>query len=226
MKDETVIDSLYFNPSNIFKQEKTFNLASDKLTLSLDNSGSGRLYYQSLCKFYKTLKPGEKLNIVNSPGALSLTRKFFKLQTKATGDDGILKLNAVPLNNGSIKPGEIVLMKVLVETPIRLPYVMIECPLPSGAEVIKNSSREGNLSNEEGGSLIEGDWGSPWWSHQDILDDKLVFFGTEINQGKSEFHTLLRMELPGSVQLNPVTLEGMYTNMVHGYSQARQLEIK
>lgn len=226
LKDETVIDSLYFNPSNIFKQEKTFNLASDKLTLSLDNSGSGRLYYQSLCKFYKTLKPGEKLNIVNSPGALSLTRKFFKLQTKATGDDGILKLNAVPLNNGSIKPGEIVLMKVLVETPIRLPYVMIECPLPSGAEVIKNSSREGNLSNEEGGSLIEGDWGSPWWSHQDILDDKLVFFGTEINQGKSEFHTLLRMELPGSVQLNPVTLEGMYTNMVHGYSQARQLEIK
>lgn len=81
----------------------------------------------------------------------------------------------------------------------------------------------GDSENESG---IEGDWGSPWWSHQDILDDKMVFFGTQLNQGKSEFHTLLRMELPGDVQLNPVTLDGMYSNMIHGYSQPRELQIK
>lgn len=54
----------------------------------------------------------------------------------------------------------------------------------------------------------------------------MVFFGTQLNQGKSEFHTLLRMELPGDVQLNPVTLDGMYSNMIHGYSQPRELQIK
>ena len=29
-------------------------------------------------------------------------------------------------------------MKVYVEAPISLPYVIVECPLPSGAEVVKS----------------------------------------------------------------------------------------
>jgi uncharacterized protein YfaS (alpha-2-macroglobulin family) len=36
---------------------------------------------------------------------------------------------------------------------------------------------------------------------------------------------MVRLELPGKFQINPVSLEGMYTNNVHGYSQAEQLEV-
>lgn len=227
LKDDSLLNSLAFAPASIYRQEETLNMTGDK-NLSLAMDGNGRLYYQSINRFYKSLKPGEKLKVANSPNGLQVRREFFRLKTSATKSDGILKLTTLPLNDGSIKAGEILLMKVYVESPVSLPYVIVECPLPSGAEVVKDSARDENVgdSENESGSGIEGDWGSPWWSHQDILDDKMVFFGTQINQGKSEFHTLLRMELPGDVQLNPVTLDGMYSNMIHGYSQPRELHIK
>lgn len=228
LSDDSVLNSLTLNQSQIFTREIVKPLQSSifEKDIKLTMQGSGRLYYQQLSDYYRALEPGEKFDIENSPKQLSLARKFFRIKTHATKSDGTLQLRALPLNNSSIKPGEILLMKVYVNTPISLPYVIVECPLPSGAEVVKSKGAKGNLANEEGNSLIEGDWGSPWWSHQDILDDKLVFFGNKIPQGKSEFHTLIRMELPGSVNLNPIKLEGMYTNMVKGYCQPKILKVE
>jgi uncharacterized protein YfaS (alpha-2-macroglobulin family) len=106
---------------------------------------------------------------------------------------------------------------------------MVECPLPSGAEVVQSNGAEraaDDATDQQNQDPISGDWGRVWWSHQDILDDKIVFFGTEIPEGKSEFHTLLRIELPGKVQVNPVRMEGMYSKLIRGYSQSAELTIK
>jgi uncharacterized protein YfaS (alpha-2-macroglobulin family) len=117
-------------------------------------------------------------------------------------------------------------MKVYVEAPVSIPYVMLEAALPSGAEVVDGGPSDSSLDNADGSeSTLEGDWAAPWWSHQDVLDDRIAFFGTSLPAGKSEFHTLLRMESPGRLNVDPVYLEGMYTKNVRGYSRLDILEV-
>ena len=71
-------------------------------------------------------------------------------------------------------------------------------------------------TGEESG--ISGNWGQWWWTHQDILDDRIVFFVTSLPAGKHEFWTMVRMEMPGTFQINPMSMQGMYTKKVRAYS--------
>ncbi|OPZ84195.1 MAG: hypothetical protein BWY75_02793 [bacterium ADurb.Bin425] len=116
-------------------------------------------------------------------------------------------------------------MKTIVNTPRELPYIMVEACLPSGAEVVQDSSKEGNIEAEVQNNAPLGDWGEPWWTHQDVLDDRIVYFGASLKPGQSEFATLLRMELPGKVGVPPVSMEGMYTKAVRGLSNLDVLKI-
>ena len=92
---------------------------------------------------------------------------------------------SVPITGGQVKAGETILMKTYINAPLSVPYVVVEAPLPSGAEVVQNDAREeaeeSQSSDED--KLFEGDWGQPWWTHQDILDDRIVYFGTRIQAG-------------------------------------------
>jgi uncharacterized protein YfaS (alpha-2-macroglobulin family) len=117
-------------------------------------------------------------------------------------------------------------MKTFVNSPIPLPYVKIESALPSGAEVVKADSRESSTDDTPDKENVFGDWGYRWWTHEDDLDDKVVYFGTRIPQGLSTFHTMMRMELPGKMEVLPTTLEGMYSDKIRGYSPLEELTVK
>lgn len=225
MKD-SVFAQLKFDPKSRYAAESKVSLPADlKDTITLKKEGAGKLYYTLLQTYFRKLLPGENIEAEALPKGLKVTRKFFRLQTVKEASTGTLRFRTVPITGGQIRSGETVLMKVYIETPVHVPYIIVESPLPSGAEVVENHKSE-EMDGESGGTVIEGDWGQPWWTHQDVLDDRIVFFGTEMPAGKSEFHTLLRMELPGDVQLNPVTFEGMYTKSVRGYSMLDVLKIR
>jgi uncharacterized protein YfaS (alpha-2-macroglobulin family) len=185
--------------------------------LTIDKMGTGRLYYNTMVTYRRNLKPGDHVNEKGLPQGLKITRSFFRLKPKAVTSDGTIHYNLEEIKDGEVKAGETIMMKVFVETPITVPYIMLEAALPSGGEVVDDTP-QANEAESTSTTEVEGDWGVPWWTHKDILDDRIVFFGTKMSAGKSEFHTMLRMELPGKINLNPVTLEGMYTDNVRGYS--------
>ncbi|HEY9785641.1 MAG TPA: MG2 domain-containing protein, partial [Candidatus Obscuribacterales bacterium] len=224
LKDQ-LLSELAFTPQTRYAAEKriAIPLTRTPKQVTIAKTGSGRLYYNSLVTYFRKLAPGDLTAEKASPPGLRLTRKFFRLES-STSSDGTIHYRTKPLTDGKIKAGETLLMKVLVDSPATMPYIIVDTPLPSGAEVVEDN-RESSLESETGGTVIEGDWGTPWWTHQDVLDDKIVFFGTNLPQGKSEFHTLLRMELPGTIQINPVSLEGMYTKNVRGYSALDSLRV-
>ncbi|MBX9667742.1 MAG: hypothetical protein K2X93_09000 [Candidatus Obscuribacterales bacterium] len=217
-----------FTGADLYSQERSFKLPSfipKTGSVRIEKEGKGRMYYHTWLAYTKVLKPGEPVPVKNIPAGLSMTRSFFRLKSTPAGADGVIHVKTEPLS-GEIKAGETLLMKVSVDCPMSLPYVSVECPLPSGAEVVQSRGAEVAAGEDSANEGIYGEWGNSWWSHQDVLDDKIVFFGTSIPQGKKEFFTLLRMELPGKVQLNPVTLEGMYTKLIRGYTQSEELTIK
>lgn len=230
LMDNVLATEISFNQGEQYSKEKSFSFASflpAKNSVQLQKVGQGKLYYNTVLKYTKALKPGEKLPVTNSPSGLTMSRAFYRLESQPAGTDGVIKVVAKPFNGAKIKAGETVLMKVLIDSPISMPYVIVECPLPSGAEVVQsNGANEATTESGTNTESVSGDWGNYWWSHQDVLDDKIVFFGTTIPAGKKEFHTLLRMELPGKVNCNPVTLEGMYTKLIRGYTVSEQLTIK
>jgi alpha-2-macroglobulin len=228
--DQKVLADFISNQDNLYASQKTVQvpIPEKRGTLTISKDGPGRLYYNALVTYFRKLKPGDQSVEKGLPQGLKITRKFYRLVPGATASNGGVHFHTKEITDGMIKAGETVMMKTFVESPVSLPYIMVQAALPSGAEVVDtNGDQENNTdtSTDSDQPGIDGDWGAAWWTHQDILDDRIVYFGTRLPQGKSEFHTMIRLELPGNIQVNPVSLEGMYTNAVRGYSGLDSLHI-
>lgn len=219
--------TVHFGKDSAFAAEESIpiDLKPGKENPLLHKSGKGKLYWTQTLSYYKNIKPGENALLKSSPDGLSLKRAFYRLIPQAPDSEGRIHFNQVPLN-GPVKAGETLLMKVLIDSPTSIPYTIIEAALPSGAEVVEHDSKDALSSEDNDGKAITTDFGAWWWTHQDILDDHMAYFSTNFPANKHEIHTMVRLELPGKFQMNPVTLEGMYTNSVRGYSQADMIEVR
>jgi uncharacterized protein YfaS (alpha-2-macroglobulin family) len=232
-----LIEELVFNQKNMYEAETKCNYAGSAVPskIVLSKQGGGTLFYNSTLTYQRKLKPGESLEAKSMPKELGLMRDFFGLATVKDGSvkdgsakDGstpdLLRLKRIPLAK-HIKAGETLLMRVRVKSPVAVPYVMIEVPLPSGAEVVSKDASDLQLvtGDENSKEVQPSRW---WWSHQDVLDDRIVFFVTNFPEGTCEFTTLLRMEMPGRYNINPAQMQGMYTNKVRAYSTPDQLNVE
>lgn len=218
-----LIKELVFNASNRIAPEEKILLTSleHERSINLNKSGPGRVYYNSLATYTRRLSPGENIAAKGSPEGLCLERSFYRLIPAATKSDGKIHFRSEKIVDNVIHAGDTVLMKIKVDSPVSLPYTVLEAYLPSGAEVVQDQSKEKLINNDksdEEESESMGDWSVPWWTHQDILDDRIVFFCDELTAGKSEFSVLVRMEMPGTYRINPLSLEGMYAKNVRAYS--------
>jgi uncharacterized protein YfaS (alpha-2-macroglobulin family) len=220
---------LAYDSTNTYgpEQKVKFKLTSKPSTMDLSKLGPGRLYWTTILTYFRKLLPGDQTAGKGIPEGLSITRKFYRLvPQKETAADGSIHFKTEEIVDHQIKAGETIMMKTFVHCPTPLPYVKVESALPSGAEIVKSDSRESNRDPASDQSKVFGDWGFAWWTHEDDLDDRVVYFGTNIPKGESTFHTMLRMELPGKMEVLPTTLEGMYSNKIRGYSSLEELTVK
>jgi alpha-2-macroglobulin len=219
-----------FSQDNLYGPEQTTSAPYNSLNgqpLLLSKEGPGRLYYRSLLNYVQVLKPGESFRHTALPEGLQIQRSFYRIQPEQVGPQGTLRFKTHSIPDHKVRAGETILMKVTMQAPVALPYIIVDATLPSGGEVVSDDPRESLIERpaDSDTNVISGDWGSWWWSHQDILDDRVVMFVTSLPAGKSEFYALVRMELPGTFQMNPVKLEGMYSKAIHAYSGLDQLEV-
>lgn len=214
------LGSFDFNPRTMYEAQKLITVPIEVFNIKKD--GPGRLYYQSLLSYWLPLQPGSTVPQKPLPDGLKIQRAFFRLHPTAMSSTGTIRFKSVPLEGNRVQAGETILMKVSVESPLALPYVLLTVPLPSGGEVVAGDAKENLLEDTEGNdtdSPFQGDWGRVWWSHQEVLDDRVVFFSTNLPSGKRmDFYTMVRMEMPGKFVMNPARLEGMYTNRVRAIS--------
>jgi uncharacterized protein YfaS (alpha-2-macroglobulin family) len=225
---QTALANLNFNSSNIYQPEQTFSVPVSLTSANLDlkKTGPGRLYYNSMVTYMRHLKPGDRVAEKSIPSGIAMGRQFFRLEPDVVSADGSIHYSTHQIKDHTIHAGETVLMKVTLNSPIALPYVIVEAALPSGAEVVDNDPRRNMVSGESSDdSGVSGDWGQWWWTHQDVLDDKIVFFVTSLPAGQHEFWTMVRLEMPGTFQINPMSMQGMYTKKVRAYSQLDYLKV-
>ncbi|MFQ3584277.1 MAG: alpha-2-macroglobulin family protein, partial [Cyanobacteriota bacterium] len=181
-------------------------------SLRLEKSGPGPLYYSLTGEAFTPNPPPAENQ------GFRVTRSYFRLQPQRQSNGQILYRER-PLQAGdSVHAGEMLLGRLTVEAEQDSHYVMIEDPLPSGAEI---TSQDPRLLT---GSTAEY-WWNWFWTHQENREDRVAFFSTFLEKGSHEFVYLFRPEIPGQFQISPAFAEEMYDPSRHGRSASHFLRV-
>jgi hypothetical protein len=198
------------------------DLTSDRLqpgsqTIEIEKRGSGPLYLSSDLEAFSVAAAGTQLG--GSSQGFKVTRQYYTL-TPQPQADGSLIYTEQELK-GAIPAGETLLGRITVESDRDSNYVMVEEPLPSGAEVTSQDPQQLTGDGEE--NTYWWDW---FWVEQDVRDNRITFFNTELPQGKHEFVYLFRPEIPGEFSVPPTQVEEMYDpRQRFGQSLSRTLQV-
>ena len=153
---------------------------------------------------------------------LSLKREYFLLdeklfaESRAEGGGGFSRyfdpkvVANLPRVGRDVKSGQKVLVRLTVDVNERVRYLVLEDPLPAGAEVLDEQS---------------GGWAYAW-SSQTARDEKMVFFQREMATGSVPFYYVMRPQIPGRYHVLPPVIEGMYAPEVRARGAESRLEIR
>jgi uncharacterized protein YfaS (alpha-2-macroglobulin family) len=131
-----------------------------------------------------------------------VTREYLRLKVETVGDN--LRWATEPLT-GAIQSGDLIVVKLRV-TGKGGRHMMIEDPIPSGAEQLESV---GNLNLDSG----QNGW-SDWYSSREFRDRRTVFFLDSFD-GDVMLQYAMRVQIPGDFVVAPARVELMYQPETH-----------
>jgi uncharacterized protein YfaS (alpha-2-macroglobulin family) len=149
-----------------------------------------------------------------STSALKITREYLRLRVDEDGE-GHMKWKTEPLT-GELRSGDQIVSRLTIEgSPA--PYLLIEDPIPAGAEQVESVSGL-NLNYAENG------W-SNWYSAREFRDQRTAFFLNFFYGGKATFQYAMRVQEPGDFRVAPARVELMYQPNVQSNTASGRLTI-
>jgi uncharacterized protein YfaS (alpha-2-macroglobulin family) len=171
-------------------------------------SGAGQLYYSAYLEYFL---PAAELQAMDRGVVVA---QQYRLLDPITG-----KASDRPISAAQV--GDTIQVKLTIVAPTNLHYLIVESPLPAGAEAIDPSLANTSLIYE-GPSLEPAgeDWPWFWWqpTATDLRDEKVALFATELPAGTYEYTYQMRASLPGQFQVLPAVAYQMYFPEVWGRS--------
>ncbi|HLK61068.1 MAG TPA: hypothetical protein VKU00_31170, partial [Chthonomonadaceae bacterium] len=161
------------------------------------------------------LSPGPELHQPNKedPNAkLEIKREYLRVLPRKVGSDA-WSLQTEPTNN-QLQEGDRVRVRLTLNVPREMAYVLIEDPFPSGCEVTERGAAE---------EVVE--WGY-WWDSVDIRDDKIAFFVRRLSAGQHVIEYNLRAMTHGSYHVLPTLLQGMYAPETRAESAESRVTVR
>ena len=155
--------------------------------------GKGALYLSSSIEYYTN----EENVAAQGSADLSVSREYLRLRVEQVGYE--LKWSAAPLT-GEIKSGDLIVVKLHV-TGKKARHLMLEDPIPSGAEQLDNVGYL-NLDYSYKG------W-TDWYSAREFRDRRTVFF-MDTFDGDATLQYAMRVQIPGEFVVAPARVELMY----------------
>ena len=189
-------------------------------TLTIDSTSSGTVFYTASLRQTVAAPSGQNLAPLDAsvlePG-LTITREYLRvLPRKANANSFDL---ATEDAGNRFNQGDSVRVRLTINAPREVGYVLIEDAFPSGMEPTERGTAEQDFSSEG------GDWGW-WYSNVDVRDDRIAVFARTLPKGKSVFEYNLRAQTPGTSHALPVQLQGMYSEGLRVKSGGTSLEVK
>ncbi|MBV7331137.1 Ig-like domain-containing protein [Chloroflexi bacterium TSY] len=169
-----------------------------------DSEESSRLYYLINQRTYLA-----KPNIV-AAGTIQLTRTYQDPKTHE------------PLTQ--VKMGQLVEVKLQVDTSALSYYLIVEDQLPGGLEAL-NERLNTTPRVVYGRQQQESHWQFYGYNYKEIHNDRVSFFVTEMGAGQRTFTYLARATRPGAFVAMPAEAYPMYDPTVWGRSSSHSLTV-
>ena len=198
---------------------------ANRLTFSRGD-GAGVMYYTAHLKVYL---PVEDLKPIDR--GVSVTRRY-TLASCAEADRR--KCPEVT----EAKLGDVIRVDLTIVAPHDLYYVVVEDPLPAGAEAIDRGLATTSMLDQDPTLIRQPRYAvdgreiySPWWwwwnwySRSELRDEKVVLFADYLGRGTYEYSYTMRATLPGDYKVIPTVASEFYFPEVFGRSDGRLLSI-
>ncbi|MCK9265810.1 carboxypeptidase regulatory-like domain-containing protein [bacterium] len=195
----TVTDDTLKNFSSITKLPVSALDIGKENKVKLSKEGKGRAYYSHNLKYFTRtnfIKPKDE--------GFKVEREYF-LYKKDINDLNIYKEPQEKFE-GTVKVGEIIMVKISVIGKEGYQYVMVEDMLPAGCEVVEHQQDN-------------------WYTKKEVRDEKVAFFDSSFGEYKKEFYYFLRAETPGRYHILPTKASMMYLPEFWGQSSESFLTI-
>lgn len=132
-----------------------------------------------------------------------------------------------------VKIGDRIRVDVTVITPHERYYVVVEDPLPAGAEVI-DPGLATTSKDESGDTRYQGmpEWYRYWWwwwrwyDHSEFRDEKVALFADYLHRGSYTYTYTMRATLPGDFRVIPTSAYEVYFPEVFGHSDGQVLRVR
>jgi uncharacterized protein YfaS (alpha-2-macroglobulin family) len=157
--------------------------------------GKGMIYFSSSLDYYT----GEEDVAARGSANLNLTREYMRL--KVVEDGYKLKWKTEP-SSGEIHSGDVLVVRLKLNGA-KARHLLIEDPIPAGAEQVENV---GNLNLDY---TSGSDW-SDWYSSREFRDNRTVFF-VDYFDGGITLQYAMRVQVPGQFRIAPARAELMYS---------------
>lgn len=194
--------------------------------------GNGRLYYSSHLKVYLPVE-----QIESAERGIIVSRRYM---LESCLEEQITDQSKTCPEVREAKLGDVIRVDLTIIAPNDLYYVVVEDPLPAGAEAIDTGlattsllAMDPTLTRQSrlvfgAEDIYRGDlyfWWWRWYSRSELRDDKVVLFADTLPKGTYEYSYTMRATLPGDYHVIPTVASEFYFPEVFGRSDGRLLSI-
>jgi uncharacterized protein YfaS (alpha-2-macroglobulin family) len=203
---------------NIFSGEGRVVLVGDQVTgkkvkVEVETKGEGALYANMFLSYFT-----KEAEIEGAGNEILVERHYYLLKEVKKkvktwhGEVTKVDYERAELAPGDpVKSGDLVEVKIMVESKNDYEYLVFEDFKPAGFEPTELKS---------GGIFQHG----AWWNRE-LRDEKVVNFLYELEQGKQAITYKLRAEIPGAFRVLPHKAYAMYAPRVQAISDSWKISV-
>ncbi|HEX8139283.1 MAG TPA: MG2 domain-containing protein [Pyrinomonadaceae bacterium] len=173
--------------------------------------GRGTLYLSANLDYYT----GGGAVAAQATDKLRMTREYLRLRVTEGENGGPGKWAIEPLR-GEIRSGDLLVVRLHVQGG-KAEYLLVEDPIPAGAEQIERTSGIDLNYNE-------GKW-TDWYSAREFRDQRTAIFLRSFD-GDATFQYAMRVQVPGQFQIAPARAELMYQPAVQANTASSNMTIQ
>ena len=214
LNGKPLAEQVRFGPEDAFAPQRVLPLPSQALlqgdnVVEFTKQGTGSLCYSLRVTQY--VRDAGETETITGPG-LGVERNYYKLSLRRDPQTGELALRPARRPQARFRAGDLVRVKLSVRTAADLAYMMLDDPLPAGAEVLSRDDLEA------------GEW-DYWYSDMIVRDELVGFFARDLPSGRHLITYDLRLELPGRYHALPTHVSCMYQPSVRAVGPGAVLEV-
>jgi hypothetical protein len=193
---------------------------SNRLTIGR-GEGEGGLYYTA---HLRTFLPVEEIEPLNR--GIIVSRQY----SEPACNEGV---TCREVEQAAV--GDVVRVRLTIVAPHDLTYVVVEDPLPAGAEPIDPTLATTSLVEQQPALFREAGsgygrefyrWWWSWYSRSEMRDDKVVLFADYLPAGTYEYTYTFRATQPGEYHVIPTNAREFYFPEVFGRGAGRLFTIR